>query len=34
MHTPSNSKNRQAPFKWLAVSSALLGLSMAAHGMD
>ena len=34
MHTPSNSKNRQAPFKWLAVSSALLGLSMAAHSMD
>ena len=27
-------KNRSTPFKWLAVSSALLGLSMAAHSMD
>lgn len=34
MQNPSNLKNRQAPFKWLAVSSALLGLSMAAHSMD
>ena len=34
MHNLSNSKNRHNPFKWFAVSSALLGLSMAAHSMD
>lgn len=27
-------KNRPAPFKWLAIGSTLLGLSMTASGMD